>query len=452
MTMRAVWLAVAGCILVGCSGPLDSQTCCGGVHFSVARSHVTRVPASDVPSTDLQDAVAANNAFALSLFGQILTHPSGPNVLFSPVSASLSLAMASAGAGGATKSQMAQALGWAPDSEGAIFAGQNALSQALNGRAMAALKQAQDLAAASPGRKPEAGDYQVSLVNSLWGERTCPWQEPFLDILAANYGAGVNQQDFVHASDSARITIDDWVSSQTDNQINGLFGPGAFDDRTRLVAVNALYLRLPWTKPFSDSDTAPGYFDDGAGTSLEIDFMHTQNDFPYTDDGQAQIVALPLANQELAALVLLPHAEVSLAEYEAELNAGQVALAVPDSSMNVALSLPRVPLATSSLSLSESLRALGMRDAFDAIAADFSGLCARPPAPGQLYLAEVMQQSVISLQEGGVQVATAGSTVAGDGSGAGAPQVHVDVNRSFVLAIVDRATGTVLMLGHVTDP
>jgi serpin B len=452
MMVGAVWLGVAGCVLAACSSTSDSPTCCGGDQFSVARSAIARVPASKVAPDDLQQAVAANNSFSVALFGQIVAQPAPANLLISPVSASLALTMAYAGANGQTRSQMANALGFAPEAEGSIFAGQNALGQALNARAAAALSHMQEVAAEAQLPKPEAGDYQLNLVSSVWGEQTYPWQKPFLDTLATNYGAGVNQQDFVHAFETARITIDDWLSSQTNNRINGLLGPGALDDSTRLVIVNALYLKLPWAKPFRESNTKPDYFDDGAGTSVSVDFMHAVQDLPYADDGQAQVLALPLANGELSVLIALPHADVSLADYEAALSAGSVALAIPKSSEQVAVSLPKIPLFTSGVSLSEPLQALGMRDAFDAGAADFSRLCAHPPDGGQLYVADVLQGSAFSLQEQGIEAAVASAVLLDDRSADVNPKVKVEVNRSFVLAIVDQSTSAVLMLGHVTDP
>jgi len=446
-----LWSWVVGGLLVACSSEPD-PTCCGLNQFSVARSDSPRVPASKVARQDLQNAVRANNAFALALFGQVVAHPSPSNVLFSPLSASLALTMAYAGANGGTKSQMADALGFARDAEGSTFAGQNALSQALDARAAMALSQAQQLAAEARAPKPNASDYQLNLLNSIWGQQTYAWQKPFLDTLAANYGAGVNQQDFMHAPELARITIDDWVSTRTNNQINGLFSPGMLDERTRLVIVNALHLKFPWAKPFTASDTKADYFDDGAGTSVMVEFMHAMHDFPYVDDGQAQVLALPLANGELSVLIALPHADVSLAAYEAALTAGSIALAVPTSLAQVALSLPKIPFAASSLSLSEPLQALGMRDALDAGAADFSGICAQPPDGGKPYVADVLQKSVISWQEQGVEAAAANAVVFEDMGTEVAPPVEVQVNRSFVLAVIDQETSAVLMLGHITNP
>ena len=52
--------------------------------------------------------------------------------------------------------------------------------------------------------------------------------------------------------------------------------------------------------------------------------------YRYVDDGQAQIVALPLANRELAVVIAVPHPDVSLADYEANLTVQSGVLTPPD--------------------------------------------------------------------------------------------------------------------------
>jgi len=95
---------------------------------SIAQSGVLREPASSVSQAAIAGAVAANNAFAVDLFGRVrATAPAG-NLLTSPISASLALTMTYAGAAGATATQMATALHFGA-AAGSIFDGQNAISQ-----------------------------------------------------------------------------------------------------------------------------------------------------------------------------------------------------------------------------------------------------------------------------------------------------------------------------------
>ena len=104
-----------------------------------------RDPASEVPDSVIRNAVEANNAFAVDLYAHILAEQSAAgesNVITSPISASLSLTMAYAGASGQTAREMASALHFGGASA-SIFNGQNALSQALASRGPSALATAE---------------------------------------------------------------------------------------------------------------------------------------------------------------------------------------------------------------------------------------------------------------------------------------------------------------------
>ncbi|MCL2448207.1 MAG: hypothetical protein FWD17_04610 [Polyangiaceae bacterium] len=89
------------------------------------------------------------------------------------------------------------------------------------------------------------------------------------------------------------------------------------DPLTRMVLVNAVYLQLPWESPFGEA--APDAFTRADGSTVTANYVAaSQEPAAYADDGQAQIVALPLDGL-LSAIIALPHADVPLATYEAGL-------------------------------------------------------------------------------------------------------------------------------------
>lgn len=185
---------------------------------------------------------------------------------------------------------------------------------------------------------PSPSDYRLDVVNSVWGQQGYPWAQPFLDTLAKSYGAGVYLEDFIGHSEGARQTIDGWVSDAPANKINDLLPVGSIDSSTRLVLVNAIHLKLPWANPFDASQTVPSTFTKADATTVSASFMNTSDMFSYVDDGQAQIVALPLAGGQISVVIALPHGD--LAAYEAGLTAGS--LTPPSSGAEVSLSLPKV--------------------------------------------------------------------------------------------------------------
>jgi serpin B len=419
------------------------------------KASVARLPASQVPASSLAAAVTANNGFAVDLYGQIVGSDGKGNVLTSPVSASLALAMTYAGAQGSTATQMAKAL-HASGSPQALFAGQDALSQALAGRAAAALSADRQLAQADDQPAPSASDYQLQVVNSVWGQSGLPWATPFLDVLAKDYGTGVYQLDFSAAPDQARQTINAWVSNATADKINDLLPMGAIDPTTEMVLVNAIHLKLPWASSaiFPASATEPADFTTGAGASVSTPFMNQTGNFQYEDDGKAQTLALPLSGGQLQVVITLPHGD--LATYEAGLTAGSSALAVPSGNTLVQLSLPKFSFTSPTFSLSTALKAMGMPNAFVQGTANFQGLTSDPADAQGIFISDVLQKTMIAVQETGVEAAAATAVILDGSSSASSsippPPVPMNVDRPFLISIVDQPTGAVLFLGHVTDP
>jgi serpin B len=179
--------------------------------------------------------------------------------------------------------------------------------------------------------------------------------------------------------------------------------------------------------------------------------MNQTEFLPYTDDGQAQIVAVPLIGGQLSVVIALPHGD--LATYEAGLTAASPgALAQPTGSANVALSLPKVAFTSPTFSLATPLKAMGMVQAFDPNAADFKGLCANPPDGDNLYVSDVLQKAMVAMQETGVEAAAATAVIIDGASAVPPTPTPMIVDRPFVMAIVDVPTGAILFLGHIEDP
>ena len=223
---------------------------------------------------------------------------------------------------------------------------------------------------------------------------------------------------------------------------------GSIDIYTRMVLVDAIHLKLPWATAFPTTATMPGTFTTASGATVSASFMNQTVEYGYADDGNAQIASLPLAGGDLRVVVALPHGD--LATYESGLTASSMAFQPLGSAM-VTLSLPKVAFTSPTFSLSAALKAMGMTQAFDMAAADFTGMCAHPP-DGNLYVSNVLQKAMIAMQETGVEAAAATAVIVSrDKAAALGGPVTMVVNRPFVVAIVD-GTGAILFLGHIQDP
>lgn len=73
----------------------------------------------------------------------------------------------------------------------------------------------QALAAINAG----ASGVTVNVADALWGQRDLSWGRPFLDPLAAHYGAGMRTVDFRTRSAEVVDAVNDWVESETSGLI-----------------------------------------------------------------------------------------------------------------------------------------------------------------------------------------------------------------------------------------
>lgn len=435
-------LAATDAQAVGEAGVVEAGSNPGGL----ALSSLPREQAA--LSTSEQNALANSlSGFAFALWQQLRKDPSTKdNFACSPISISLALGMAYAGAKGNTGSQMKSALQIATDDD-VYFRSLNWLDEQLESRADAALKQAQTQAS-SPGRDasvPDPANYRLHVVNACWGEQTMAFEPPYLDTLATEFGSGVHLADFKNQPDIMRIGINAWVSQETLNRINDLIPAGAIDTTTKVVLVNAIHLKLPWLSPFPG--TTPGTFTRADGSTVSVPFMNQSASRAYAEDDTTQAVGIPLAGSAVELVVFLPKATSSLTQLEDSLSTSHAQSLVSSMTwQQVVLTLPKFAFTTASVKLRTALVSLGMTDAFSS-AADFTGITGAKP----LFISDVVHKAMVGVDEHGVEAAAATAVMLA-GSGAPTEPKQMNVNRPFFFGIYDLPTSSWLFLGHVTDP
>lgn len=410
-------------VLSGCGGGDKPAATAALLQSSVARAEPDPVAGSS--------AAEALARFSGDLYA-ILARSEG-NIVYSPYSAMIALAMARAGAGGETLAQMSAVLH--AEQAGDLNAGLNAIDQAL-------------------ARRP--GEYQwadrrvrleLSTANQLFGQRDFPFHDTFLDTLAAQFGAGMRLVDYVEATEAARRLINEWVAEQTRERIPELIAEGVLTADTRLVLTNAIYLNAPWMHRFDRERTAEGDFHRLDGSAVRAKMMRLSEQLRYAAGDGFEAVELPYVDGSLAMLVIVPE-HGHFTAIEARVGDGLLADAAARlEGAQVNLTFPKFEFRTQA-GLKPALSELGMPVAFDEHAADFSGMS---PLGQDMFIQDVVHEAFISVDEDGTEAAAATAVIAGVTS---APSliVDLDVDRPFLFAIQDRETGAILFLGRVLDP
>ncbi|GAA1503230.1 serpin family protein [Nocardioides humi] len=393
---------------------------------------------SDVPRaagdvTVLPDVVAGLRTLASGLYDGVAAQPG--NVVLSPYSVLVALGMTLVGAAGTTADEMRGVLG-VGDLGDRWHKGVNALTSYVEG-----------LAGSQQRADGSAATLVLTTANQLFGQREVGWSADFLDLLAKEYGAPIRAVDFAGATEDARVLINDWVEQQTNDRIVDLIPEGVLDTLTRLVLVNAIYLKAPWEQPFEKDLTAPGTFHRADGTDVEVDLMRRPDLAARLARGEGwRAVVVPYAGQRLAMTVVVPD-EGAFAQVESAVAgdglAGILQAAEPAA---VDLSLPKWRFRTQA-PLGDLLAALGMPTAFDDRRADFSPMTDEDLL---LYIAAVLHQGFIAVDEEGTEAAAATAVVMRTESAVVAEEVVVD--RPYLFVIHDVEHGTPLFVGRVSDP
>jgi len=396
---------------------------------SAAVSDKPRDLSPSAGAEDLSAFASGNTAFAFDLYRTLAAGED--NLFFSPHSISVALAMTYAGAAGDTASQMGSTLHFTlpPDRLHPAF---NAYSLDLQARAE---------------QDSEGTPFELSIANSLWGQRAFPFRPEFLDLLGENYGAEMRLVDFAADPEAARLAINQWVSDETREKIQDIVPSGAIDALTRLVLANAIYFKAAWLHAFETDATTSEPFHLFDGSMVEVSMMHQDEAYGYAVREGYRALELPYETGDMSMLIILPD-EGQFKTVEEDLSSETIQEIVGDLTYGpVTLSLPRFTY-ESVFSLREALQGLGMIDAFDPDRADFSGM----DGGRDLFIGSVLHKAFVSVDEDGTEAAAATAVIMQLTSAFADEPITFTVDRPFIYLIRDGQSGSVLFVGRVMDP
>jgi serpin B len=390
---------------------------------------VTETPIA--PATTPEQIAAANASISNSIDNftfktySLLSSESG-NLFFSPFSISTALSMAAEGAGGRTMEEMRNVLELSNDSSANRKMFENLLDS-LNAR--------------------NAG-YNLSIADAIWIEKTFSVRQEFSSALSTYYHALAQQADFANNPEGERTNINNWVAGKTNNRILDLILQGGLNSLTRLVIVDAIYFKGNWAQQFDKNDTHNAPFFISPSRNVNVPMMHISKseNASYYSDNELQALEMDYQGDNLSMLILLPESNHSLSEFEAGLSSTEISdIRAKLVRQPVQIWLPRFSM-TKSREMSDLLKELGMKSAFDPYSADFSGI----NTTEGLYISGVFHKAFINVNETGTEAAAATAVVVGATAFAPLPEFRAD--HPFIFFVMDKPTGSILFMGRVADP
>jgi serpin B len=348
------------------------------------------------------------------------------NLVASPASIALSVAMVTPGARGATAAEIDKVLhSFGSNGQGAEIV---ALLKSLQSKTTTA--------------KP-AIDLAVS--NAAFAQRGMTLEQAYLDALSSTFGAGVGTLDFRTDPEGARLAINKWASDRTHGRIPEVLKQGDITDMTRIALANAIYLKAGWTYPFDPDVTKPLPFTNAAGQTVSVPTMAILKPFKYGTGTGYRAIELPYGKDgTLSMMIVVPSDMNSFVE---GLDASKLdAIVGGEETPMVILELPKFSAETR-VDLAQILAAMGMPTVFDKYTADLSGIT----ADERLYVAHVIHQANIDVDESGT-TAAAVTVTTGEAMMGPQPPIEFKVNRPFLYFIRDTTSGAVLFMGRIDDP
>lgn len=357
------------------------------------------------------------------------------NTVVSPASIGLAFGMADAGASGRVAVAIAEAFGLPAEGEERLAAF-NAYEQRLSIAPGAA---AEDETTGEPVALPT-----VTFANRVFTDTAFEPSAEYGELLARWFGAGAEAVPMRTRPGAAADRMNAWVDEQTQRLIRELFTADSFSDASRLMLLNALYMKATWRDELFPEATESQPFTRLDGTQVDVPLMDATD----TVSGVAELdgcvaAALAYAGGTLEMVVIVPE-EGRFGEVRDRI--GTELLEEIDASwMRIGYSV-RIPRfeAGSTVDLKDVMEgALGIDGLFDTDGLDRIG--------DELQIADALHATKVIVDEEGTEAA---AVTAIDMVLTSAPLEWLDVraDRPFLYVIRDIDTGAALFVGQVLDP
>jgi len=368
--------------------------------------------------------VEADNAFGLKIFKKIRDGSDDENIMISPLSISVALAMAYNGADTETKEEMKETLELNGLTTEEINASYKMLIDALQ--------------SLDP-------DVALNIANAIFYADIFSVKSGFLAVNRDVYDAEVEELDF--SSPQALKTINDWVSDKTNQKIQKIINQ--LNPLDRMVLLNAIYFNGIWTNRFDEEGTHKLNFNKTDNTKLEVEMMSKLDKVPYTSNNLFKAIKMPYGNGQYNMIVFLPVEGNNSQDVIDELTADKWEMWMEGFELTdrVEITMPRFKYAFET-GLNDILKQMGMLKAFMPYEADFSGI-----TDEDLYISRIKHKSYIDVNETGTEAAAVTAIVfTTTGIGDEPPTIPFFVNKPFVFAITENDTGAILFIGEVNHP
>jgi len=366
--------------------------------------------------------VEVSNQFGFDLYQEIYaSEKKFQNLMVSPLSVSLALAMTYNGAETTTKDAMENTL-------------------RLKGLTREEINTSfQSLISGLTSLDPKV---LLEIAQSIYYRQDFTVEKNFVEVNRKYYDAEISALDF--ASPAAVGVINGWVNTKTHGKIKEILKE--ITPNQVMFLLNAIYFKGIWSKEFNKKQTADLPFFPETGASVMVPMMGRTDTLDYASNDLFSAIRLPYGSGKYNMFVFLPSGgEVSNLIKQLNPENWSAWMKLFRKTETVVISLPRFKYAYE-IKLNDVLTTMGMGVAFTG-AADFRGI----NRDGGLNIDYVKHKTFVEVNEEGTEAAAV-TIVAIEKNMAGPQKIWFTVNKPFLYVITEKSSGAILFMGTVKNP
>lgn len=371
------------------------------------------------------DMVDGQNQFAFHLLKKVSRE--NENLCFSPYSIANALTLAYLGAEGQTKNEIGMLFSYPPQDSNLVLSHLKALDTFL---------------------RPA-----LSSANLVVIDQSFKPLESYLDQVKA-LDAKLFSIDTTNDASGSVASMNNWVKEKTQGYIPDLLMPQDINSLTKMVLLNAVYLKADWQSPFDAAKTKDDAFQTATNETLKVAMMCKTEPLTLYQDGDVSVVwkdmkAKSENGPEIQAVIIVPETATSRTMLQNTFSMELLERYKQNASRKMCeLFFPKCFI-RKRMELKNTLMALGMKEAFQD-GADFTAI--EPTLP--LVIQQVIHEGYMSFNETGVVAAAA--TAVTMGLTAFLPDqakpVVIRCDKPFYVIILEKKTNLALFVGYVARP
>lgn len=355
--------------------------------------------------------------FSFQVFDELSQEDNTKNILFSPLSAYVCLALAVNGSEGETKEQLENVLGMkTEDLNPAVYA------------------YAKDIV--------EYKEVKTSLANSVWIRDTkgLQVQDNYLQTLKNWYDVQAYKEAF---NDSTVSKINDWCKKHTDGLIDHIMDP-PIPSNEMLYLINALIFDGKWEEKYNNNEIQRDYFHNADGSKEKVSLL-LSSEKTYLQDEDTIGFIRPYEGERMCFVGLLPRDEdADIFAYAKTLTPKKWKNLFEKRELSsVSVKIPEFKVNDKN-SLVQSLKALSVEKMFSPSAEFLPMASCEGDSP---YVSGINQFTCLELDREGTKASAVTGITMAEKSLEPEEKYEVFLDRPFVYMILDTVTGSPLFIG-----